>query len=395
VNTAALGPEVALRRVLWVLAPAITLVVATEFIVVGLLPLVAADRGVSLAEAGRLTGLFAFSAAVAGPFVTLWASRWAPRDVLAGTVLLFAAGNIVMAVANDFTWLLVARIVQGAALPAFVSVGAAAVSSLAPIEQRGRALANANIGFVVGVLVALPAGVALAQGGSWRLPFFALIGLASPIFLLIRFRFPTCRPAGTPRVSEQLALLRSPVFLGHLVLSVVLFAAMFSSYTFLGAWLDRRLGLSPSEVAVALFLFSAVGMFGNGIAGRLSDHAPLQATAVAVVILAVAAELLRLVPHAAMYVAIPLALWSIAHTASVTLSQVRVTMAGGASPAFAMTLNLSAANLGIAVGAFAGGWTIDRWGMRALGWGTAAFAIATVALCVAVYVGARHVRRAA
>lgn len=196
-------------------------------------------------------------------------------------------------------------------------------------------------------------------------------------------------------MSEQLALLRSPVFLGHLVLSVVLFAAMFSSYTFLGAWMDRQLGLDPREVAVALFLFSAVGMFGNRIAGRLSDYAPLQATAAAVAILAVAAELLRLVPHAAMYVAIPLALWSIAHTASVTLSQVRVTMAGGASPAFAMTLNLSAANLGIAVGAFVGGWTIDRWGMGALGWGTAAFAIATVALCGAVHVGARRVRRAA
>lgn len=189
-NADALSPDVALRRVLWVLAPAITLVVATEFIVVGLLPLVAADRGVSLAEAGRLTGLFAFSAAVAGPFVTLWASRWAPRDVLAGTVLLFAAGNIVMATATDFTWLLVARIAQGAALPAFVSVGAAAVTSLAPIEQRGRALANANIGFVVGVLVALPAGIALAQSGSWRLPFFALLALALPIFFLIRFRFP-------------------------------------------------------------------------------------------------------------------------------------------------------------------------------------------------------------
>ncbi len=394
-NAMALDPDVALRRLLWVLAPAITLVVATEFIVVGLLPLVATDMGVSLAEAGRLTGLFAFSAAVAGPFVTLWASRRAPRDVLASTTLLFAVGNLVMATATDFTWLLVARVIQGAALPAFVSVGAAAVTALAPPEQRGRALANANIGFVVGVLVALPAGVALAQSGSWRLPFVALIALAPPIFVLILYRFPSWRPATTPRASEQLALLRQPVFLGHLVLSVVLFAAMFSSYTFLGAWMDRELGLGPREVAIALFLFSAVGMVGNTIAGRLSDYAPLQATAVAVVILAVAAELLRIVPHAVAFVVIPLALWSIAHTASVTLSQVRVTLAGGASPAFAMTLNLSAANFGIALGAFAGGWTIDRWGMGAMGWGTAAFAIVTIASCIAVYRGARRIGDAA
>lgn len=394
-STQAISPEAALRRILWVLAPAITLVVATEFIVVGLLPLVASDMGVSLADAGRLTGLFAFSAAVAGPFVTLGLSRLSPRVVLAGTTLLFAAGNVVMATATDFTWLLVARVIQGAALPAFVSVGAASVTALAPLEQRGRALANANLGFIIGVLVALPAGVALAQAGSWRAPFIGLIALALPVLILLWFRFPACRPAAPPPMAEQLALLRRPVFLGHLVLSVALFASMFASYTFLGAWLDRQLGLTPGEVAIALFLFSAVGMAGNNIAGDVADKYPLQATVAAVVLLSAATELLSLVPREVLFVAIPLGLWTIAHTASVTLSQVRVTLAGGKSAAFAMTMNLSAANLGIAVGAFAGGWTIDRWGMGALGWGTATFAVLTVALCLAVYVGAGRVRQAA
>lgn len=394
-NTVATGQDAVLRRVIWMLAPAITLVVATEFIVVGLLPLVAAELDVSLAEAGRLTGVFAFSAAVAGPGVTLLASRWQPRHVLAATLVLFAVGNVVMVVAPNITLMLAARAVQGAALPAFISVGAASVTTLARHDQRGKALAQANVGFVLGVLVALPAGIALAQGGHWRVPFMALIVASLPVLLLVWFRFPTCRPIVQASRAQQLDLLRQPVFLMHLVLSVALFAAMFSSYTFLGAWLEGRLGLGAGGVAIALFLFGAAGLLGNTAAAHVADRVPVQATMAVVILLVLATNVIGLVPSTIAFAVVPLATWSIAHTASVTLSQVRVTLAGGHAPAFAMTLNLSSANLGIALGAFAGGWTIDRWGMVALGWATSAFALVTVALCIAVLVRAGGARQPA
>ncbi|MEW6645128.1 MAG: MFS transporter [Pseudomonadota bacterium] len=67
--------------------------------------------------------------------------------------------------------------------------------------------------------------------------------------------------------------------------------------------------------------------------------------------------------------ALLLAVWGIAHTASVVLCQVRVTLAGRTAPAFAMALNIAAANLGIALGALAGGLIVTRWGIAAIGWG--------------------------
>ncbi|MGE7991058.1 MFS transporter [Pseudomonas sp. NPDC089554] len=386
-TTSTIGAEAGLRKILWLLAPAITLVVASEFIVVGLLPMVAAQFALSLAEAGRLTSLFALSAATLGPGLTLLASRWPPRQVLVATLLLFALGNGVMAWATRFDWLLVARFAQGAALPAFVSVSAAVVTALALPGRKGNALANANIGFVLGVLLALPMGVVVAQWGDWRMPFAVLTVASLASAAMTWLYFPDIRLDNPPSVGEQLQLLRQPVFLLHLLLSVVLFAAMFAAYTFLAAWLERGLQLSSREVALALLLFSVGGLFGNSVAARVVDRAPTLATAVTALALAVSVNAADAFAGLWPVVVVLMGVWSMAHTAGVTLSQVRVTLVGGRSSAFAMTMNLACANLGIAIGAFSGGWSMDRWGDQAIGWAPAAFALVALGLCVLLVLG--------
>ncbi|WP_342050729.1 MULTISPECIES: MFS transporter [unclassified Cupriavidus] len=359
-------PDAALQRVLWLLAPAIALVVGSEFIVVGLLHRMAADLDLPLATAGQLTALFALAAAVAGPFVTLGAGRYAPRRVLIAGLVLFAIGNAVLAATSSFALMLLARIAQGAVLPAFISVGAAEVARLAPPDARGRALARANLGFVLGVLIALPAGIALAEGMNWRLPFIVLA--VAPVLMAVAIAglFPRADAHVAPAAANQLGLLRSGGFIGHLLASVALFAAMFAAYTYLGVWLESVLGLRGEGLALALLAFGAIGLGGNALAGRFADRTPLLATAVVVIALAVSVNAASWT-HGLLAAAIPLAIWSLTHTAGVTLSQVRVTLAGAEAPAFAMTLNVSAANLGIALGASAGGWAIDRWSLSALG----------------------------
>jgi len=383
-NIATLSDEARLKQVLWVLVPAISLVVATEFVVVGLLPLIASDLYVSLAETGRLTGFFALSAAVFGPGFTLLSNRWPPRYVLMFILLLYGVGNAVMACSSGFSVLLATRVIQGAMLPAFISVGAAAVVSLATPDQRGRSLANANWGFVIGVLIALPAGVALAEGGDWRLPFVLLSLLSLAAAVMTWVRYPHYRMSKIPSIASQLNLLRNPLFLGHLLLSVLIFAALFAAYTFIAAWLDGYLNLSSSQIALALLIFSTVGLAGNSVAARLADGAPIIATVASTAALVMAVNLAGAFGNLLPVIALLLGIWSIAHTASVTLSQVRVTMAGGGAPAFAMTMNLSCANLGIAVGAFCGGWTIDRAGIAGIGWTPAVFGALAIILCIAL-----------
>ncbi|TWB58750.1 MFS transporter [Bradyrhizobium sacchari] len=360
-------PEETLSRALLLLAPTVTVVVAAEFIVVGLLPLVARDLNIPLVRAGELAGWFAFSAAVAGPFVTLMARHLMPRFILTATLLLYGACNTLVAIGSDVNQMLIARIMQGAALPAFISVGASLVTALAPAAERGNALARANLGFVLGVLLALPAGIALAQGGNWRLPFLVLAAISLLLAPLVALRFPRIPATSSGGIGGQLRLLRQPEFLAHLALSVVLFAAMFSAYTYLGAWMDRALGLTAWGVAAAMFLFGLAGLFGNDLAGRVADRAPIRATIVAILLLIASVNLTAFAGDAILLATAPLVLWSVSHAASVTLGQVRVTLAGQMAPSFAMTLNISAANLGIAIGTASGGWIIDGHTIAAIG----------------------------
>jgi predicted MFS family arabinose efflux permease len=110
-------------------------------------------------------------------------------------------------------------------------------------------------------------------------------------------------------------------------------------------------------------------VLGNSAAAVVADRAPLRATLFAATALALSAVGLSLTDQNESRLPMFI-IWGIAHTANVVLCQVRVTLAGRSAPAFAMALNISAANLGIALGALAGGWVVTRWGIDAIGWGS-------------------------
>nr|WP_179283377.1 SDR family NAD(P)-dependent oxidoreductase [Bordetella genomosp. 9] len=314
-----------------------------------------------------------------------------PRFILTATLVLYAAGNALVATTSEFGIMLLARVIQGAVLPGFISVGASVVTRFALPAAHGRGLARANIGFVLGVLLALPAGVALAQGGNWRMPFMVLAVASLALAPIIAPLFPRVPKAGAVGLGGQLRLLRRPLFLAHLALSVALFSSMFSAYTYLGAWIEQTFGLTPSGVAFALFLFGMAGLLGNGVAGRYADRAVLRSTAVAILVLVAAVNLAALAGASMLMAAVPMFLWSVSHTASVTLGQVRVTLAGRDAPPFAMTMNISAANLGIAIGTLGGGGVIDRYHVGAIGLAPIGFAL--VALRLLILIGRSVARR--
>ena len=372
-----------LRLVLILMAVATAVVVATEFIVVGLLPVLARDLEVSVADAGHLVGVFALAAAILGPPLTLAATAQPPRRVLGLTLLLYAAGNIVAVLVPSYLVLLLVRAVQGAALPVFVSTGAAVVIALAARERRGAALAHANIGFIIGIVVALPAGVALAEAGEWMTSFIALSVAAIAAAMLVAIVFPAVELAQPPSWNRQAALLVRPLFVSHLVLSVAIFTAMFAAYTYLAAWLDRVAGQTAVQIAGTLAVFGAAGMIGNMAAARFADRATLRATMAALVILVIAVILSSRVHGAPLLLFPLLAIWGAAHMAAITLCQVRVTLAGHTAPAFAMAMNIASANLGIALGAVAGGFVVDAWGVNAIGWGVAGLMVIIAAAVAA------------
>ncbi|MCV0398040.1 MAG: MFS transporter [Rhizobiaceae bacterium] len=369
---------------------AVAVVVTTEFIVVGLLPVMARALGVSIVEAGWFVTWFALSSAALGPILTIAAGGMEPRRVLAAAMLAFATGSFVVVLLPNY-WVIVAvRIVQGAALPVLVSIGSAFAAQLAGPGREGRAIALVNLGVVIGIVLAIPAGVFVADRVGWQASFGGLAFLALAAALLIGVSFPRLALSDPPSIGAQAGILRGARFQAHLLLSGALFTAMFCAYTYLAAYLETVGGLAGNEVALILMGFGAAGMIGNWIAGRIVDRGPTAATAAVAAVLAFAMTGVSLAGGKLYWLLPVLGFWGAAHTAGFVLCQVRVMLAGGEARAFASSLNISVCNLGIALGAVAGGWVIDRHGIEAVGLGGAALAVG--ALVVALLIMAAPAR---
>ena len=362
------------------LAVSAFVIVTTEFLIVGLLPAIARDLHIGIARAGQLVTLFAFTVMLAGPPLTALLGHFDRRRLFIAILLLFAAANALAALAMQPWLLAVARIVPALVLPVFWGTASETAAQLAPAGQGGRAVARVYLGITAAMLFGIPLGTLAADAMGWRGSFWALALLSLLMAAALAAWLPA-RPA-PPRqpLGDQGRQLRQPWLLANVLLSVLVFTAMFTAYTYLADVLERHLQVPSAQVGWWLMGFGAVGLLGNAIGGRWVDRAPLGASLGFCVLLALGMAGSLLLGGLGVATVAALVLWGIAHTALFPLCQVRVMRAAPQAQALAGTLNVSAANAGIGLGALAGGASIDHWGLVSLGWVAAAIALAAIAL---------------
>jgi MFS transporter, DHA1 family, inner membrane transport protein len=380
VPTRAGGPA----RPAFLVAFATAVVVATEFIAIGLLPAMSRDLEISLGEAGHFVSVFALGSAVLGPLVTMPAVRWQPRVVMVVALVPFALGNLAAAVLPGYGVVLATRLLQGAALPVLVSIGSAAVADLAGPGREGRAVAVVYIGVIAGTVIAMPAGTVLADAIDWRISFLLLGCLSLAAAWGVYIAFPRMDEGPPAMMRDQISILYQPIVWAQLLLSALLFTAMFTPYTYLAALLESVADLSATGLAGMLAWFGLAGIPGNMIAGRLSDSRPTQMTSGIALILVMAWLALAYAGNGLAILLPLLAIWGAAHAAAFLSSQIRVMQSAPSAPAFAAALNISAANIGIAAGATAGGAIIEQASVAATGLGGAALAVVAVVLASAL-----------
>ncbi|MBN0719456.1 MFS transporter, partial [Pseudomonas aeruginosa] len=153
---------------------------------------------------------------------------------------------------------------------------------------------------------------------------------------------------------RQARIFGEPLFLANVALSVLVFSAMFVSYTYLADILERIAGITPARIGWWLMGFGAVGLFGNWLGGRLVDRSPLRATALFLVLLALGMAASVPLAGQPLLFCLALALWGVANTALYPVCQVRVMRSVQHAQALAATSNVAAANAGIGLGALLG-----------------------------------------
>ncbi|WP_397451809.1 MFS transporter [Pseudomonas sp. NA-150] len=351
-----------------ILALAGFVIVTTEFLIIGLLPAMARDLGISISSAGLLVTLFAFTVMLFGPPLTASLSHLNRKQVFIAIVLIFAASNALAALAGNIWVLALARFIPALALPVFWGTASETAGLLAGPERAGRAVAQIYLGISAAFLFGIPLGTVLSDAVGWRGAFWALCVLSLLMALLLWTCMPSMAPTRKVRLAEQAKILTNVAFISHLLLSVLLFTAMFTAYTYLADTLERIAGVSSAWVGWWLMGFGAVGLIGNWLGGRYVDRSPLGSTVAFALLLALGMS--ASVPSVDSWplLGAVLLVWGVAHTALFPICQIRVMKAAPQAQALAGTLNVSAANAGIGLGSIIGGLTIEQWGLGMVGY---------------------------
>lgn len=382
--TLSVAPPVAARGrgSIAILAVAAFVIVTTEYLIVGLLPGLARDMNLSISAAGQLVTLFAFTVMLFGPVLTVLLSHFDRKRLFVVILLIFAAANALAAVAPNIWVLAIARFIPALVLPVFWGTASETAGQLVGPQRAGRAVSQVYLGISAALLFGIPLGTLASDAIGWRGTFWILSGLSFLMAALTLAFMPTVARPQRLRIAEQTRILKDPRFVANVALSVVVFTAMFTAYTYLADMLERIAGVAPAQVGWWLMGFGAIGLVGNWLGGRLVDRSPLGATVAFTVLLGVG--MVASVPLAGSYgwLGLSLALWGIAYTALFPICQVRVMKAATHAQALAGTLNVSAANAGTGLGAIIGGLAISQWGLGSIGYvatGIAAAAVLMVA----------------
>lgn len=353
----------------------------TEFVIMGLLPDVAQDLGVSIPGAGWLVTGYALGVAIGAPFMAMATSRLPRKLALVSLMGVFIIGNLLCAVASDYNLLMFARVVTALCHGAFFGIGSVVAASLVPANRRASAVALMFTGLTLANVLGVPLGTALGQVAGWRSTFWAVtvIGVIALIGL-IRV-LPLRHDEEKLDMRAELGALKGAGIWLSLSMTVLFSASMFALFTYIAPLLGDVTGVSPRGVTWTLLLIGLGLTLGNILGGKLADRR-LGATLVGVfAAMAIVSTVLTWTSTALIPAEITLFLWATAAFAAVPALQVNVVTFGKAAPNLVSTLNIGAFNLGNALGAWTGGLVIEQ-GLGLTRVPLAAAALAVLALIV-------------
>ncbi|WP_456270461.1 MFS transporter [Bacillus sp. JZ76] len=345
----------------------------TEFISVGLLPLIADDLHIPVTTAGLTVSLYALGVTFGAPILTSLTSSMSRKTLLLWIMFIFIAGNTMAATASSIGILLAARVISAFSHGVFMSIGSTIAADIVPEDKRASAISIMFTGLTVATVTGVPFGTFIGQQFGWRFAFMVIIAVGIIAFITNGILVPSKLRKGTKTtMRDQLKLVTNSRLLLLFVITALGYGGTFVVFTYLSPLLQEVTGFKAGTVAVILLGYGIAIAIGNIIGGKLSNRNPIAALFYMFIVQAIVLFVLTFTaPYQAAGLITILCMGLLAFMNVPGLQVYVVMLAERFVPSavdVASAMNIAAFNAGIALGSYLGGVITDSIGLIHTAW---------------------------
>ncbi|WP_270997098.1 MFS transporter [Listeria seeligeri] len=340
---------------------------STEFISVGLLPLISSNMDVSISTAGLTVSIYALGVMVGAPVLTTMTAKMNRKNLLMLVMVVFIIGNLISAFAASFAILLTGRVIAAFAHGVFMSIASVIAADVVQPSKRASAIAVMFTGLTVATVTGVPLGTFIGQLFGWRMSFIFIVAIGVIALIANYFLVPKNLSSAKSISLKSIGQVLLNKKIGIVLLMTAFgYGGTFVVYTYLSP-MFIKMGYTANMIVVLLIVYGIMVAIGNTIGGHFANEKPAKALFVMFSLQAATLLLLQFTsPNPILGLIVVMLMGFFAFMSVSGLQLYVVELAERYLPetvSMASALNISAFNVGIAIGAFIGGLVTEYIGL--------------------------------
>ncbi|MDR7132563.1 putative MFS family arabinose efflux permease [Algoriphagus sp. 4150] len=338
-------------------------VITTEFGIIGILPQVAEHYQISIDKAGYLLSAFALVIALTGPFMTLLVSGFNRKKVMLTAIFIFLITGAVSSFSPPFWLLMLVRILPAFLQPVYIATALAVAVSQADKKRENELMSIVFSGVAIAMVTTVPFATWLASLWSWEYSFVVQTIVSVVALAGIYLGLPSMPVKEKKSYGSQLKILTKPTFIISTAMNFFMITAWFSTYSYFAEYLNKAKAMDSTMVSYMLFLFGAIGVFSNWVAGKMLNKNIPKTTAFFLSGTILIPILLHFSGGNTIATIIVIGIWGFLYSPSFLNASTYMISSVPDSLEFANSLATSFGNLGVTLGTTVGGWIIITKGV--------------------------------
>ncbi|MCY7695421.1 MFS transporter [Bacillus altitudinis] len=375
------------KTVVYLLALAAFLIGTIEYIITGIIQMVAHDLHVTTSTAGLLVTSLALSAAIGAPIVIALTINMDRRKILTWTLIIFILSNFITSISHSFEMVMITRVLQGISGGTAIVVAMAVATRLVEREKRGTSIGIILMGLSSSLVLGVPIGTFLSSMIGWK-ALFAAIGVITLIPLIVVYRrIPSMKEQEPVTLRMQLSILKDKRILLAVAVTLFYVGGYSTLFTYLTPFLQASANLNITEISGILLLAGICSFLGSSLGGMAADKkGPIFTIFSGIILQIMMLMLLAFVTGNLVIMVAVIMIWMIATWSTSPAQQLYLVTLVPKSPDIALSVNTSFIQFGFALGSGLGGIVLSRTSIMHLSWisaGTVLLALLMTILMVA------------